>query len=182
MKKVFVFLLVLATLFTIHYSLFTREAQAVCPVCTAAVIGGLGLSRLLGIDDSVSGVWVGGLILSLSFWTVDWINRKGYFKKFLAKVGIGVQILISFILYYLITFVPMFATDFIGHPINKIWGIDKLVFGSVIGTGVFLLGVYLDKKQRKIYGKQFFEFQRVVFPVVALLAASAILYLITKHG
>lgn len=158
------------------YLLLPTTAYAVCPICTAAVIGGLGLSRYLGIDDAVSGIWVGGLILSLSFWMTDWIKRKGWLKKFNDNL-----ILASvFVSLYLITFVPMQLTNFIGHPANKIYGIDKLIFGSVIGLVVFLFGVYADRKERQIKGKQLFEFQRVVFPVLSLLIASVILYLIIK--
>lgn len=156
------------------------NTYAVCPVCTVAVIGGLGLSRFLGIDDAVSGVWVGGLLVSLSFWFVDWLIKKGYVKKVIKKIGRNISITISYLLLFAITFIPMVETNFIGHPVNKIWGIDKLIFGTVIGTGTFLLGVYADKKERKLKGKQLFQFQRVVFPVVALVIASAILYFATK--
>jgi hypothetical protein len=34
----------------------------VCPVCTIAVAGGVGLCRYLGIDDLISGSWIGALL------------------------------------------------------------------------------------------------------------------------
>ena len=147
-----------------------------CPVCTVAVAGGLGLSRFLGIDDSVTGVWVGGLILSLSFWFLNWTQRKGWLKKINARITFSLMALSL----YLMTFVPLQLTNFIGHPANKVWGIDKLIFGTIIGSVGFLFGIYLDKKQREIYGKQFFQFQKVAFPVSALLIACCILYLAIK--
>ena len=39
----------------------SRVAHAVCPVCTVAVGAGLGLAEWLGIDDSISGLWIGAL-------------------------------------------------------------------------------------------------------------------------
>jgi len=51
-------------------------AKAVCPVCTVAVGAGLGFSRYLGIDDTISGIWIGGLMVSISFWTIDWMKTK----------------------------------------------------------------------------------------------------------
>jgi hypothetical protein len=39
----------------------------VCPVCTIAVAGGVGLCRYLGIDDLISGAWIGALLFSLFF-------------------------------------------------------------------------------------------------------------------
>ena len=47
-----------------------------CPLCTVTVVAGLGISRLLGIDDVVSAIWIGALILSLSFVTIAWIAKK----------------------------------------------------------------------------------------------------------
>lgn len=169
--KFFSFLMV-----PVIFLLSPANTYAVCPVCTVAVVGGLGLSRFLGIDDSISGVWVGGLLLSVSIWTVDWITKKGYLKKLIKEVNSKVLVLVTYASLYAITFIPMFATNFIGHPVNKIMGIDKLVFGSIVGTAAFILGVYADTKERKIKGKQLFQFQRVVFPVVALILSSIILY------
>ena len=147
-----------------------------CPVCTVAVAGGLGLSRFLGIDDSVTGVWVGGLILSLSFWFLNWTQRKGWLKKIDTRVTFSLTALSL----YLMTFLPLQITNFIGHPANKIWGMDKLIFGTIVGSLGFLFGIYLDKKQREFHGKQFFQFQKVVFPVSALLLSSVTLYLLIK--
>lgn len=133
--------------------------------------GGLGLSRWLGIDDSVTGVWVGGLILSLSFWLSRWLEEKYKLKTKFKYLEISVIVGM-----YLLTLVPLFWAGIIGHPINKILGIDKLLFGTIVGSGAFLLGLYADKKQRQMKGKQFFNFQKVVFPVVSLVIFSLIIY------
>ena len=69
-----------------------------------------------------------------------------------------------------------FWSGIIGHPFNTILGIDKLVFGSILGFFAFILGVWADKKIREIKGKQLFNFQKVVFPVVSLLIVSLVLY------
>lgn len=37
--------------------IFAKKALAVCPICTVAVGAGVGLSRCLGIDDSITGLW-----------------------------------------------------------------------------------------------------------------------------
>ena len=47
-----------------------------CQLCTIAVIGGLGISRFLGVDDLITAIWIGALILSTSFWTLNWIDAK----------------------------------------------------------------------------------------------------------
>lgn len=150
-----------------------------CPVCTLAVGAGLGLSRYLGIDDAISGIWAGALVISVSFWFSNWLKKKNY--KFLQFINENYLIYLSVIIWVAFTYIPLWKIGIIGHPFNVIWGIDKLIFGGVIGAGVSLLAVYTDKKVRKIKGSQFFNFQRVVFPIAFLLISSLIIWIITKH-
>lgn len=168
MKKLFLLILPALSLF------FPKTALAVCPVCTIAVGAGLGVSRWLGIDDSVSGIWVGGLIISLSFWLSDWLKKKNV--KYLAKLKERVLVTSSIVVWSLLTYLPLWKTGIIGHPYNTIFGMDKLIFGSIIGAGAFFLGVFADKKVREKKGKQLFNFQRVVLPVTALIIASLVVY------
>ncbi len=171
MKK----LLISLPLVSIAYFLIPTTTYAVCPVCTVAVVAGLGLSRWLGIDDTISGVWIGGLILSSSFWLIDFLKRK---KPELPITNF--QFPIIFIM-FLFVFVPLQIAGITGHPLNKLWGIDKLFLGSILGSGVFLIGIVADKVQRKLKGKQLFPFQKVVFPVFSLVFMSIIFALITKR-
>ncbi len=174
MKKLYLFFGVLFFLFAIGYSLFTRPVQAVCPICTVAVIGGLGLSRYFGIDDSISGIWIGGLMVSLTLWTVDWLYKRNW--EFLKKINVKYIYFLTLVSYILLTYLPMFWAGIIGHPFNTILGIDKLIFGSLLGACTFILAVLSDKKFREIKGRQLFQFQKVAFPVAALLIVSIVLY------
>lgn len=143
-----------------------------CPVCTVTVVAGLSLSRLLGIDDLITSIWIGGFILSFTFITNDWIKRK--WPKFNPKYYYYPM----FILMYLFVLVPFKMNGTIGISGNTLWGIDKIVLGLIIGSIVFMLGVWADKLQRKKYPKIFFPYQKVVFPVVALLIASFLFLLV----
>ena len=164
----------LAFLFLL-YLLAPAKALAVCPVCTIAVGAGLGLSRFLGIDDSVSGVWAGGLTLSSSFWFSDWLAGK-----FKSKFKFKYKTLAVAALMYALVFIPLWFAEIIGHPFNTIWGIDKFIFGAVVGSATFLKTVWLDRKVRQIKGRQLFSYQKVVFPLLGLLLASLVLFLITS--
>lgn len=167
-------LFVLLSLFTIHHSLFTHVTQAVCPVCTIAVGAGLGLSRYLGIDDSVSSIWIGGLLMSISFWTIDWLGKKNF--KIFRKLN-GDQITVfSFVFWYALTLIPLWMSDIIGHPLNTFLGIDKIIFGTTIGSIMFLVGMWMDKKVRILKGKQLFQYQKVVLPVASLVITSLLIY------
>jgi hypothetical protein len=178
LKILLAVLLFIPLILTTSY-LLPATTLAVCPVCTIAVGAGLGLSRYFGIDDMVSGIWVGGLILSMSFWLVDWLDKK------FTKIKESNQFVItatSIVAMYGLTILPLQAAGITGHPFNtiKLFGIafDKLVFGSLIGSLVFLFGVWLDKKERAVKGKILFPYQKVVFPVVSLIIISLVVYFI----
>ncbi len=153
--------------------LVATTAKAVCPICTIAVIGGVGLSRWLGIDDSISGLWIGGLTVSMIMWTIDWMNRKNYrFKGRKIVITIG---------YYLLIVVPLFFTNIMGHPLNKIWGIDKLLLGIIVGSIFFFAGALLyPLAKNKKTGKPYFPYQKVVMPISPLIILSIIFYFLTK--
>lgn len=181
MKKIFVFALALFSLFSISYFLIPPVAQAVCPVCTVLVIAGLGISRALGIDDVVTSVWIGGLILSMSFWLIDWVGKKKWLDKIKDKKIISWINFSMIVVMYLLVLIPLKLDHSIGIRLNKLWGIDKVILGTAIGSVVFLFGMWADKKVRKVYGKQLFDFQRVAFPVLSLIISSVIFYFVTKH-
>ena len=176
MKLKYKFLLGFILTFTFYLLSFTT-AKAVCPICTVAVAGGLGISRYFGIDDSVLGIWAGGLMVSITLWSVDWLIKKNYdWVKKLNEINKYVLTVLIFVFWVLLTYIPLFETEIIGHPFNTILGIDKLVFGSILGFFAFLLGVWADKKVRAIKGKQLFNFQKVVFPILSLTIFSLVLY------
>lgn len=162
--------------YVILYFLFlltAAPAQAVCPVCTIAVGAGLGFSRWLGIDDTITGLWAGALVASVTFWTINWLNRKNI--KFYGR-----KILVT-IFWYALTFVPLYYMGITGHPLNKLWGVDKFILGAVIGSLIFAIATKsYDYLKTKNNGKAHFPFERVVLPIAALAVLSAIFYFITR--
>lgn len=150
------------------------ELGDMCPVCTVTVIAGLGLSRLLGIDDVITSIWIGAFVLSFSFVTTAWIDKKW------PKLEIGKWKLQIIALMYLLVLVPLKLNGSVGIAGNILWGIDKILFGTVIGSASFLIGIWIDKKVRKDQGKQLFDFQKVVFPVLAIIISSLVFYFVTK--
>lgn len=150
-----------------------KPAAAFCPVCAVAVGVGLGLSRWLKIDDAVTGVWIGGFIVSLIGWTINWMNSKDW--KFYGR-----KILIT-VLYYVLTFWPLSVSGIIGHPYNRLWGYDKLLVGTFFGSIVFLaMGIWYNYLKKKNNGHAYFPMQKVVMPVSGVLITSIIFYFITK--
>lgn len=163
----------LISLFTlIVFLTFAPQAQAVCPICTIAVGAGLGFSRYLGIDDTITGLWVGALILSSALWTANWLKSKSW--------KIPHKTIFSIVLFYLMVIPPLFWTGMIGHDLNKLWGIDKVLLGTIAGSVLFALGVFLDKYLRTLNdGKVFVYFQKVICPVLLLSIFSVIFFAVT---
>lgn len=149
-------------------------AQAFCPVCTIAVAGGVGLSRWLGVDDTITGLWIGGLLICMVVWTLDWFDKKKI--DFVAKKSV------TTVAWYLMVVAPLWWEDIIGHPLNRIWGMDKLVVGIFFGSVFFLLGGGLHFTLKKKNGnKVYFPFQKVVFAVSPLIVLSAVFYLLVRR-
>ncbi len=151
----------------------TSIASAVCPVCTIAVGAGLEGARLLGVDDVITGIWAGGLTLSLFFWTAGWLKKHGV-KSFLW------QIFVPFVVYYgLLAMVYLLPGVTFGA--NTLWGIDKFMLGIIVGTLAFYFGArWYTKIKRENGGHAKFAFQKVVVPLSFLAVATLVFWLITK--
>lgn len=52
-------------LISIIVGIIPNFVLAQCPVCTVAIGVGVGLCRYLGIDDLITGLWIGALLLAL---------------------------------------------------------------------------------------------------------------------
>jgi len=84
------------------------------------------------------------------------------------------------ILMYLLVLIPLKLDHSIGILRNRLWGIDKVILGTAIGSIAFLTGMWVDRKIKKVKGKQLFIYQKVVFPVLGLIISSLVFYFVTK--
>jgi hypothetical protein len=171
MKKTLIFVL---SIFGLSL-LAAKQASAVCPICTIAVGAGVGFSRYLGIDDAITGLWVGGLTVSMITWTISWFDKKNIlFKGRMAVTILG---------YYLLIVVPLYFMGIIGNPLNTICacGLDKLVIGILVGSVAFWFGAswYYQLKEQN-GGHAYFPFQKVVMPISPLIIMSILFYFLTK--
>ena len=71
---------------------FVAAADAVCPVCTIAIGAGLEGMRMLGVKDVITGVWAGGLTISLIGWTANYMRRHNVKNKFWYILNVFVYI------------------------------------------------------------------------------------------
>ena len=159
-------------LFIILFFFQVKPTLAVCPLCTVAAAGGIEVTRLLGVDDLISSIWIGGLIVSAALWFSDFLAKKKILKPIWREV-------LSLFLFYLLTVPFLYWGKMIGIAGNTFLGVDKIIFGISVGSFVFLLGVFLDKFLRKINGgKVFIYYQKVILPILFLTVVSLVFYII----
>lgn len=156
------------------FSLLTAQAVfAICPLCTFVVGAGIGLTQYFGIDDTVTGLWIGGFIVSIALLTTDWFKKKNI-------VFYGYQAVVA-VIYYAVIIIPLYLIGIVGHVLNKLWGIDRLLLGIIIGSLVFsiaILSYNLLKKNNNDHA--YFPFQKIVMAVAPLIILSMIFCFITK--
>jgi len=143
----------------------------VCPVCTVAVAAGIGILEKWGVNNIIIGIWLGALIVSSIAWMIDWMNRKNIhflFRKIL--------IIISF---YLIFIWPLYAWDIMGGVDNIVLGMDKILFGVIIGTIVFIAAILSNIYLKKINNNEVLVYyQKILIPLIYLIIASVIMHLL----
>lgn len=164
----------LALAFLLLMPLTAAKAVPICVICTAAVSAGVGLSRWLGVDDAITGLWIGALTVSVSLWTINWLSAKNI--KFFGRQPL------VFVIYYASIIWPLYHYNMIGHPLNKLWGIDKLVLGIIIGTIGFVIAIFFNEYLKKKNGDRvYFPFQKVVLPIGTLILLSLALFLLYAY-
>lgn len=161
--------LYLAVIIGLIFFILPLSAQAICPICTIAVGACVGLSRYLGVDDLITGLWIGGLIVSMILWTIGWLDKKNV-RFYGRKIAVAAA-------YYAVVIGPFYYSGIMGHPFNKFWGWDKLGLGIAIGSLGFILGVgFHSWLKRKNGGKSYFPFQKVALPIIPLIILSIVFY------
>ncbi len=163
--------------------LVPQIAYAHCPLCTLGVGAAAASAKYFGLDVSIIGLFVGAFGISTGLW----------FARAIKKKFIPYQTAIITLLSYLLTVIPLrfISTDNLYLPIllfgepgsflNKIYWIDMLIFGSIIGGLVTTLGYYIHNMlKKKNNDKVLFPYQGIALTLGILIIAGAILFFTVK--
>ena len=152
------------------------EVMAHCPLCTAATIVGVGVTRSIGLDDSIVGVFVGAMIVSSALWINNILKKKnigGNAFLRISSITIATFVLTIFSFYYAGIFGP--------ENSYRIFGVEKIIFGSISG-GIVSLGSFwwsnVLKKKNK--GKILFNYQTIALTFFALILNAFIFWVVFK--
>ena len=139
--------------------------MAHCPLCTAATIVGVGVTRSLGWDDSIVGVFVGAMIVSSALWVNNIFKKRNIGGN--AFLRIGSITIATFVL----TVLSFYFAGLFG-PANtyRIFGMEKIIFGSLSGAVVSFATFFASNEmKRRNEGKALFNYQTMVLTFGALV-------------
>lgn len=163
MKKLLAFL---SSLF------FLEEVSAHCPLCTGAVVAGAVGAKYLGLDVIILGIFVGAFAISFGLWVAR--KLKNYFKY---------QNVLVIVLMFLFTIIPTlpFVKDLTYiNLFNKIFFVNKLLIGSIIGGTITLFSYNLHNYIKFKFGKVLVPYQGVILTILLLALTSISAYFIMK--
>lgn len=139
--------------------IFVKAALAQCPVCIVTVGGGMILAKKFGVDDLLVSLWIGGLNTVIALFLASKFKNKILKNPYFLTIILLVTTLIYFQ-----------TSNQFGPSTNVLFGINKVIFGQVLGTILVLIGSFIDKITRlKNNGKVLFYYQKVIFPVGLLI-------------
>ena len=154
------FVVLMSTLLVLGF-VSKAVANPACAVCTVAVGASLGIARKMGVDDSVVGVWSGAFLLLLGYWTLKWMDKKGW--NFKGRDFIVLSLSVLMILF-------MYISHLVYTPkaILVFW-IDPFLFATICGAlTLHYSSEFYQWMKRKNGGHAHFPFEKVVVPVVSL--------------
>ncbi|PIZ82880.1 hypothetical protein COX97_02535 [Candidatus Pacearchaeota archaeon CG_4_10_14_0_2_um_filter_05_32_18] len=150
--------------------------MAHCPLCTGATIVGVGITRSFGLDDSIVGVFVGGMIISTALWFNNVLKKRNIGIKGNEKLRLlGLIILTS-----ILTLVTFYYAGLFGRGNEfRIFGIESILVGSFSG-GILSLGAfyYSNYLKNKNGGKVLFNYQTMIISLIALIVNAGLFALL----
>ena len=166
-------LLIFSTFNLFFFSfLFATSASAHCPLCVIGAGIGVSLSRLLGVDDSITGIWLAAFLGATSFWFTTFTLRKIKFPQKKAIV---------YALFFASTLWSFYQFKLIDFHAGLIWGIPKLTFGILIGGICFYLVDIIDALLIKLHHGVFFPYQRMVVSLGSIWILSLLMYIFINY-
>ncbi|MBU5537387.1 MAG: hypothetical protein QW818_02295 [Candidatus Aenigmatarchaeota archaeon] len=161
--------------FLFSFIFLISTVLAHCPLCTAATGAAVAFTRWYGVDDSIVGVFVGGMVVATGLWINNMVKRHNKGKEY-----IPFQPVIVLIIFFILTIVTFYFAKLIGPPNPfKIFGIDRILFGTLIGIGVSFASFKLHEILRKFNrNRNFLPYQSIFIFILSLITSSLVLYLV----
>ena len=156
--------------------IFAPSVMAHCPLCTAATIVGVGVTRSLGWDDSIVGVFVGAMIVSSALWVNNIFKRRNIGGN--AFLRIGSITVATFVL----TILSFYYAGIFG-PANtyRIFGMEKIIFGTISGAVVSFATFFASNEiKKRNEGRVLFNYQTMVLTFGTLILNALLFWMVFR--
>ena len=150
--------------------------MAMCPLCTAGTIIGVGVTRSLGWDDSIVGLFVGAMIVSTALWINNIMKKRNIGGN--AFLRIGSITVATFVL----TVLSFYYTGIFG-PANtyRTFGMEKIIFGSISGAVVSFATFFASNEIKRRNGERvLFHYQSMVLTFGALILNALLFWVVFR--
>jgi hypothetical protein len=162
------------------FLLSPRPVHAHCPICTGAVGIVAASAQIYGVDATIVGLLVGVFALSMGMWMAG--RMKTHYFKGQYWVVTGAVFLLTIIpLMFMSTDNIYLAALWFGEPgtlLNRVYWVDKLFAGSLLGGITGLAASGLHHSVKKLKGRVLFPYQGVAFTVGLSVVVSLLLYMV----
>ena len=166
-------LLFLSVILTI---LIIPNVMAHCPLCTAATVFGVGVTRSLGWDDSIVGVFVGAMIISSALWLNNILKKRNIGGNTFLRIC---SITFATLALTILTF--YFAGIFGPANSYRIFGMEKIIFGTLSGALVSFAAFFISNAiKKKNNGKVLFNYQTIALTFSALIVNALIFWAVFR--
>ncbi len=145
-----------------------------CPLCVAGAAVGITLTRWVGVDDSITGIWIGGFLGAIAFWLSNSFGRENiiFFNRFIGAL--------IYLLVFATTLWSFYKFNLIIR-MDSIFGFDKLTFGMILGSVIFYLVDILNNFIKRKNGKRLFPYQSMVFSLGSMVVVSIAVYILINY-
>ncbi|MBI4017652.1 MAG: hypothetical protein HY366_01755 [Candidatus Aenigmarchaeota archaeon] len=153
-----------------------RTVSAHCPLCTAATGALVATSRVAGLDDVITGTFLGAFTVSTAFWLARAVSsRLRAHKSRYARLSAHPYVLTTASL--ALTLAGLQLSGILSVFAPRIFGVDKLLLGTVLGAVVSVAAFELHSTIRRSNGgRNHIPFQGIVLPLLILIVIDALLY------
>ena len=128
------------------------------------------------------GIFIGAFAVSTGLWISRKIKKE--YTKFQPHIIVALSFLLTVIPLYSIgkesIYLPVLIAGASGSVINKVYWINKILLGSLIGSLIALLGFWVHMFIKKINGKVLFPFQGIALTLFLLFIGSIGIYFLTR--
>ena len=152
------------------------NAMAHCPLCTAATIVGVGVTRSLGWDDSIVGVFVGAMIVSSALWVNNIFKRRNVGGHAFLRIG---SITVAT---FALTILSFYFAGLFG-PANtyRIFGMEKIIFGTISGAVVSFATFFASNEiKKRNEGRVLFNYQTMALTFGVLILNALLFWMVFR--